>query len=278
MLCEICGSDSVYYQGKVWCPSCKIFLADDEKENTAGSRSIPREYIAKFVDPPWIQLFRFLLKTSVILSIIIFIIFVLGYLFFHTGSLGYREKLMDNYGFTEKAKWQFRFTTWLNVAELSNKDLPKVFVHSRYDYRIRVVFVGSANDELAIHEMGHAWWMDKTKDNEELKKQYVLDLIRLSEMKDKDYLLVSKFAKFSLWAHCSCPDKNNINYGSVDDGHLFVYIAAFTMGKYKDGSRKLPPFMWKYFKDLFTGTLKVKPCYETNTCQHIQFDPDKAFL
>lgn len=73
---------------------------------------------------------------------------------------------------------------------------------------------------------------------------------------------------------CNCPGDTLPDLDSIDVDHLFVNMAAFTMGKFMDGDRKLPTYMWPYLGTMFTGEVKDPTCYEQSTCEHIKFDKE----
>ena len=125
--------------------------------------------------------------------------------------------------------------------------------------------LNTANDEVAIHEFAHAWWEELRKDPK-IRRGLVQDTIKLSNLEDKNYSQAIKMAGWIVTNFCYCNDLGKINYNSVDDHHFYANLAEFTMGRFKDGERKLPSFMWLYLDGLFTGNPKVKPCYETGNC------------
>lgn len=46
------------------------------------------------------------------------------------------------------------------------------------------------------------------------------------------------------------------------DWEIYAGLSSWTMGKYKDGPRALPSYMWRYFTPEFTGVVSEKPVYE----------------
>jgi len=216
------------------------------------------------------KFFAGLVKLIVIIFVITTVLGGLFYVYLHSGANGYREELFENYGFSTKAKWRLRLTTFFSIPELKNKHLPRTFTHSQANLSSRVITSGSANDELAIHEISHMIWYDATKNNRQLRVDLIKDLYKLTYLNDEEFKDASKFAKGNLIAWCKCPNEENIEPDKTDDGHLYVMVNVYTMGKFKDGKRKLPQFMWKYPELTFSGNVNITPCYETNSCEHFK--------
>lgn len=281
MLCPRCFSEVKIINNAVYCPKCGIYLASDVQE---FQKQYPTELLKaqqqsqvkeakKQKAERYLNIVKKAGKLLLIIAVIGIFLSGIFYAYLHLGSNGYREQVFSNYGFTEKAKWYLRLTTLFSVGEPDNKHLPYNFVHSEYNLGNRTVFVGSENDELAIHEIGHAWWWKLDKDDLTFKKRYTDDFIRMSEETDANFENASLFAaSMRLSSFCDCLDDKTINYDSIDANHLYVLTAAFTMGKFKYGELKLPPYMWPYFETMFTGKVKVATCYEMRNCEHIDFD------
>ena len=206
-------------------------------------------------------LFTFLIITLVLILLAPGIF----YFFINYTPYGYREKVMYNYGFAAKARNYLRSETTIDVMNLSEKK-PFGFTHSGYwKPGSRNVKLNTASDEVAVHELAHAWW-ETLRGDPKTKKALVDDTIKLSKMSDKVYYQVVKRAQWVVHTYCSCSDTELVDYGKVDDHHFYAFMADFTMGKFKTGTHKLPEFMWKYFDGLFSSNLKVAPCYETKSC------------
>jgi hypothetical protein len=172
---------------------------------------------------------------------------------------------MYQYGFTSESRNYLRSETTIDVLNLSERK-PFGFTHSGYwTPGHKNIKLNTANDEVAIHEFAHAWW-EKLRADNTVKKELVHDTIKLSQMEDENYSQVIKRAKWIVNEYCSCPNTNRINYERVDDHHFYAYMADFTMGKFKEGSHRLPQSMWKYFEGLFSNNVRVTPCYETKSC------------
>lgn len=263
MTCPACGQNSIVKEGKFYCPSCKIVLGK------GSSTEIFAQYEPDKETPGEVyrKRRRKKLVIGLLTSLAILIIISPGIFWFfvnHT-SFGFREKVMYQYGFTPKAKKYLRAETSITVVNLSERK-PFGFTHSGYwTPGNKNVKLNTASDEVAIHEFAHAWWEEKRKDTA-TKQSLVNNTIKLSLMGNQKYEQATKRAQWIVNEYCRCVGTNKIDYGNVDDHHFYAYMADFLMGKFKEGSHQLPEFMWKYFDGLFSGDLKVTPCYETQSC------------
>ena len=258
MNCPICGSEAVDQHNNNWCPNCRIFLG----ENLSIKSSEEPDYGKVFQQRSRKSL---LLRSLSIFIILVIIIILIGLVVFNFTGFGYREKIFYRYRFTGQASSYLRSHTSIDVVNISETK-PFGFTHSGYwQPGSKNVKLNTANDEVAIHELAHAWWEELRKDKN-VKEGIVNDTIKLSKMGDPRYTQTVKRAQWIISTYCNCPDQQKINYSGVDDHHFYAYMADFTMGKFRDGPHQLPSFMWKYFEGLFSGNPRVTPCYETNSC------------
>lgn len=272
MKCPICGSEAVQQENNNWCPTCKIYLG---KDLNIKPDQKPKQETG--------EVYRKRARKSKLLGILVglvFLIIIAGGAFFFTWNytaFGFREQIMRDYGFTEEAKWYLRKNTSIQVRNINNKGLGKqVGAHpdNRYEIGDTTVKLASANEEIAMHELAHAWW-EHVRYDEEFKKGLVKDTIKLSKMDDPNYEQSIILATATVTSFCNCPDQKKIDLEKVDDHHFYADPVHFMLGKFKDGPRKLPPFMWKYFEGQFTSDLRVVPCYELNNCVSMEIRKDR---
>lgn len=258
MNCPICGTEAILQGEGYWCPVDRIFLGKNLDIKPQDNTDYGKVYQKRSKR----QLLRALLIGFIILLIVSPIA---GYLILNYTAVGYREKIFYKYGFTGEASSYLRRHTTITVDNIIEKK-PFGFTHSgRWEPGSKNVKLNTASDEVAIHEFGHAWWEEKRKDKK-TREGLVNDTIKLSKMTDNSYKNSIKMAKWIVANYCGCANTENINYERVDDHHFYAPMAEFTMGKFKEGLNKLPEFMWPYFETLFSGDLRVAPCYETNSC------------
>ena len=265
MTCPACGTEAVNKESKSYCPSCKIFLGDLDNTFT-----IPRRQIQKVNGEDRGEVFQKRRKKGLFIKILsltfvaILILGGVGYFMLNFTAYGYREKVFYRYGITKEGSTRLR-GMYIEVANIEETK-PLGLSHSGYwKPNTETIRLNTASDEVAIHEFAHAWWHDIRKD-EKTRKSLIDETITLSLMEDAQYKQTIERARWIIREFCQCPDVQNINYKKVDDPHFYAYMADFTMGQYKEGSHKLPGFMWKYFDKLFSGNLKIVPCYETRSC------------
>lgn len=288
MFCPKCFQQVQIIGTKVYCPTDKIYLSEDvesfKKEYPADQVLAQKEALTKRVEENTKQgeiknrrkVINVLVISLAVIATIILIPLGFLYTYLHAGANGYREELFSNYSFTEKAKWYLRFNTLIVVKEPGNKHLPSYGTDSHFSYAGHTVVTGSENDQLTLHEITHAWWAKLYKEDPSIKRRIIDDTIKVAKETNPEYKNDSLFAASSLLIFCNCSALKNMTYDAVDADHLLVYWAVYTMGRFKDGERKLPPYMWTYLEGEFTGKPKIKTCYELNNCEQLKFDPSKA--
>ncbi|MEX0616335.1 MAG: hypothetical protein WD231_00815 [Candidatus Woykebacteria bacterium] len=264
MKCPVCGEDTIEKDGKAYCPSCNIFLGDVSSIPQFGSRA-KEEEAGKIFQKRAKKSFRAALLT--IFLVLLIVSPIAAYLGLNFTSFGYREKVFYKYGFTAEASSYLRRKTSIFVVNIS-ETRPFGFTHSGYWSKSaggNSIKLNTANDEVAVHELAHAWW-DKISVDKSLKQGLVNDTIRLSKLNDSRYNQAVKKAGLIVSNFCNCLNPATVNYKGVDDHHFYAYMAQFTMGNFKDGPHQLPSFMWKYFDSMFLGKTRVVSCYETKSC------------
>lgn len=270
MKCPVCGTEAILQGGNYWCPNDRILLGknlDIKPKDETDYGKIYRKRSRR----------SFLLGVFMILILFVLVAAGTSYVVWNYTAFGFREQIMRDYGFTEEAKWYLRRNTSIQVLDLTNKGLgPNIGIHpNRFEPgATKQVKLVSANEEIAMHELAHAWW-DHVRTDENLKKGLVEDMIKLSQIEDQEYFEAIILATNVIRQFCKCPDTNNIDFDKVDDPHFYALPVHFMLGKFKDGPRKLPPFMWKYFDGQFTSNLRVTPCYETDSCVSLEVNKDK---
>lgn len=260
MGCQFCGTSLQIVNNTSFCPSCKIFVGTQE---VAQNTQAEIEDAGKIFRDRNKKSFR---KKIFFLGVLCLFIGTLVYLFImNFTSLGYREKIFDKYSFTPKASDYLRNKTQIQIVFLDTKN-PVGLTHSGLWYAgTKTVKLNSANDEVAIHEFGHAWWEEKRKDFT-VRRSLIEDTIKLSKLGDSVYAPSIKRAGEIVAKYCPCSDGVPSDLSLVDDHHFYAPMAEFTMGSFKEGFHKLPEFMWPYFDDLFIGKTKTQPCYITKSC------------
>lgn len=180
-------------------------------------------------------------------------------LYFNTGKIGFREKVMTEYNFSPEVKWYIRLHTNFELGSITG-GFGEGNHAGLFDPKTRTVFIATANAGLALHEMSHAWWSHKLETDPSLKGQLINDTIKLSKMEDADYKdFAIPLAKYIIDTFCHCPDTNKIDIsavGEVDGQHFFTtWVEGLTNRWDKDWKKYLPEFMWKYFEDYFDTAL-----------------------
>lgn len=264
-MCPVCGTKAINKDGQTYCPNCNIYLG-----NISDSYRIP-EHVTKAADLEETGKVlekrskrNFIIKSLTIFLVVLIVVIGIGLFMLNFTTYGYREKVFYRYGFTTEARSYLRGTR-IEVANIF-EEKPLGLSHSGYwKPNTKSVRLNTANDEVAIHEFGHAWW-EQFRGSKEARKNLIKDTITLSQMNDPTYNQTIERAKWIVKEFCSCENVKDIDYDKVDDHHFYAYTADFLMGQYKNGSHQLPKFMWKYFDRLFSGNTKKTPCYETQSC------------
>ena len=265
MQCPVCGTEAINKDGKSYCPSCKIYLG-----NLSDAYRVP-EHTTKTADleesgKEFVKRARkgFYIKSLVIFFVVLIVGTVVGLFMLNFTAYGYREKVLYRYGFTTEARSYLRGTR-IEVANIF-EEKPLGLSHSGYwKPDTKSIRLNTANDEVAVHEFGHAWW-EQLRVDEKIRKSLITDTITLSQMENPSFNQTIERAKWIVKEFCFCENTSAINYDRVSDHHFYAYMADFLMGKYEDGSHQIPKFMWKYFDGLFSGNTKKIPCYETQSC------------
>lgn len=197
-------------------------------------------------------------------------------------SLDFRKKIFEWYGFTEHAREFIRANSAILVRDLQST-AGGGFWHP--DKRLVEVF--GAQHESTVHELSHVWWHWFRLEHGELRKDLARDVVRLSDMDPglhPEFVRIIHFAReYAFGAGEWIGMYGNADYHNnrenlphdvhnlteedfefrVNDWEIFAGFSSFTMGKFKDGPRKIPEFMWKYFEQLFSGKILVIPYYMT---------------
>ena len=279
MKCPICETEAINKDSQAYCPSCKIYpgnLSDSYRISEHGSKMADLEERGKVFKERYNR--GFIIKVSIIFFTVFIVVTGIGLFMLNFTAYGYREKVFYRYGFTSEARSYLR-SGYFEVANIF-EEKPLGLSHSGYwKANTNSIRLNTANNEVAIHEFAHSWYDNITvkRGDFELIKSLISDTIKLSQMEDGEYEQTINSAQWIINAYCSCPNIKNVDFKKVDNHHFYAHMAEFTMGKYKEGPHKLPEFMWKYFDGLFSGNLKVTPCYETKGCYFPwNNDPTKA--
>lgn len=268
MKCPVCETEAINKDNQAYCPNCKIYLgnlSDSYRTPEHGSKMAEMEEAGKEFGKRARK--GFLIKSLIIFIVVFGIITGVGLFVLNFTAQGYREKVFYRYGFTTEARSYLR-GGYIEVANIF-EEKPLGLSHSGYwKANTNSIRLNTANDEVAIHEFGHSWYDNITRKSGdfELIKSLISDTIKLSQMEDKEYEQTTNSAQWIINAYCSCPNIKNVDFKKVDNHHFYAHMAEFTMGNYKEGPHKLPEFMWQYFDGLFSGNLKMTPCYETESC------------
>lgn len=192
----------------------------------------------------------------------------------------FREMIFDFYGFTPQAQEHIRRTSQVVVNEADA-------VKAGYWYPDRrVVYLTSFKHEGAVHEFSHVWWHDLRLQDRRLREDLVRGLVQLSDMdpaQKQKYTSAIHFAREYVYgipekgwkgmlanAHDDNgpmpADIRNLTPQDfaerVNDWEIYAGLCSWTMGRFKDAPRRLPPFMWRYFEPQFLGVIKSVPYYQ----------------
>ncbi|MBI2845825.1 MAG: hypothetical protein HYX86_04690 [Chloroflexi bacterium] len=192
----------------------------------------------------------------------------------------FRELIFDLYGFTPEAQEHIRRNSRIVVNEADP-------VKAGYWYADkRIVYLTSFGHEAAVHELSHVWWHDLRLKDRTLREELVRDLVRVSDMDPQEEPKNAPAIKFSLEYVYGIPERGwkgmlaNAHYNDgpmpqnvhhltpedfedrVNDWEIYAGFSSWTMGRFRDGPRHLPEFMWRYFEPQFKGIIKAVPYYE----------------
>lgn len=144
------------------------------------------------------------------------------------------------------------------------------------------VEVNCTQYEAALHELSHVWWHGYRLQNPDMVKGLAKDVVRMANGEGAT-TEAANFAKGYVngigdWKgmYCTdngCADTKNIQDSDFDlteaaknakiiDWEIYAGLSSWTMGRFKDGTRILPQYMWKYFEPQFKGVITEKPYYE----------------
>ena len=111
-----------------------------------------------------------------------------------------------------------------------------------------------------MHEFAHTWYDNLTPSYPDLPSDLVKATAQLAAMDPAQYpQYAPAIAEAQSYMDKGWTDSTSGNYAPWE---IFASFASFTMGKYKEGQRQLPEFMWPFYETLFTGNLNAIPYYE----------------
>lgn len=195
-------------------------------------------------------------------------------------TIEFREMIFELYGFAPQAREHIRHNSKIVVNEADP-------VKAGYWYPDkRVVYLTSFGHEAAVHELSHVWWHDLRRKDKTFRQDLVRNLVRLSDLEpgeNAEYAPAIRFSREYVYgipargwkgmlanAHYNDgplpPDIHNLTpkdfENKVNDWEIYAGFCSWTMGRFRDGPRQLPQFIWRYFENQFTGTIKAMPYYE----------------
>jgi len=191
-------------------------------------------------------------------------------------TLAFREKMFQYYGFSSEAAQHIRSSSTIVMHD------PPTEGGGFWWPGERKVELWGFSHEPAVHELSHAWWEDYRSQNRNLIIDLAKDVVRLADMdsgQNSDFAAAIQFAKgyvygIGNWKGMYSTDNGNADVHNLQesdfsegrarvmDWEIYAGFCSWTMGRFRDGSHKLPQFMWKYFEPEFTGQILVTPYYD----------------
>lgn len=191
-------------------------------------------------------------------------------------ALAFREKMFQYYGFTSEASQHVRSTSIIVIHD------PPTEGGGFWWPGYRKVELFGFSHEAAVHELSHAWWEDYRMQNHNLIIDLAKDVVRLADMDPRlnpDLASAIAFARGYVYGIENWKGMYSTDSGSADvhslqeadfsaskprvmDWEIYAGFCSWTMGRFKEGSHKLPNFMWRYFDPEFIGRILVTPYYD----------------
>lgn len=182
-------------------------------------------------------------------------------------AYSFRRYILSVYGFTPSAQSFIRGNSAIVINNITDSCGGGLW--GDWD---RTVRLWCAQHEAAIHELSHAWWHTYRIQNPNMVKGLARDVVLLADSNDSSEAV--NFAKGYVYgvgdwkgmycAYAGCADPHNIqdsDLSLINDQEIYGGFSSWTMGKFKDGPRALPNYMWKYFEPEFTGNVTETPYY-----------------
>lgn len=200
-------------------------------------------------------------------------------------SEAFREKIFQWHGFQNSAREFIRENSAVIVLDFRSTAGGGFWWPPNFSTFSKLVQLLTAQHEGAVHECSHVWWHFHRAKNQAQKEGLCRDTVKLADMDPKEHPEIKEAINFArgyvygigdwIGMYGNADYKNNPEnlpedlHGltkedfekRVNDWEIFAGFCSFTMGKFKDGPRQLPEFMWQYFERLFTGKLSVVPYY-----------------
>lgn len=190
----------------------------------------------------------------------------------------FRESILTYFGFTESA------AAYLRGIPLEIQDWSSNTGGGSWDPVNKVIHLKTLQQEAAVGAFAMAWWDQRRLEDTQAPLRLARAVVRLARRKSSTG--VSALARSYVagdsergWAGYFCGDGGRCadldGLGAPDfdfspgaprarvlDREIFAGLAAWTMGRYRSGSRALPRELWEFYEPLFTGKIFRTPYYE----------------
>lgn len=181
-------------------------------------------------------------------------------------SRKFREEIFRDFGFRPAAAEHIRATSSVEVLRFDTSSGGGGW--APWD---RLVILDTAQREAAVHELAHVWWHDRRRTHPDERGALARDVVRLAGLdpaRNPRHREAIEFARGYVhgigdWEgmYPKVRDPRHLTAEDLEkrvlDWEIFAGFSSWTMG---DLSR-LPPFMARHFRELFTGRLRVVPYY-----------------
>lgn len=194
----------------------------------------------------------------------------------------FREHIFETHRFTPAAREFIRANSRIIVLDFASEQgggghwPPGSFDSGP----VGLVQLFTAQHEAAVHELSHVWWHFWRLHHPGLKKDLVRNLVILAGLNRDEFtdrieainIAYTYVHGDGVWLGMlgNADGRNNpANLPKdihslteedfefrVNDWEIFAGLASFTMGRFNEGPRKLPPSMYIYFEPLFMGALE----------------------
>ncbi len=166
----------------------------------------------------------------------------------YSKTQAFRWRILRGYGFSATA-WGLLCDIPLTIKDFGNT------TGGGLTYQDHVELEG-VQDEAAVHEFSHWVWERVGLPDTALVARYIEDYKRLAAgdgaPRAVDFANLQLYGDGQQW-----PGVLQLR----DMDHALLSLASWHMGRFRDGPRALPPYLWPYFELLFTGGGSETPYY-----------------
>ena len=137
------------------------------------------------------------------------------------------------------------------------------------------IVLRSFQDEACIHENSHVWWHWRRLEQPFLPLLLARAVVKVADMDEASNPQCAEAIRFlrgyvngigdwpGMYAlDGKVPDVHNLTEADmvhIIDWEIFAGLCSYTMGKFREGERQLPPELWPFVDRFFTGTIWRRP-------------------